>query len=270
MQNIIFYKMHGSGNDFILIDNRKLQLPIERMKTFSQKTCQQAFGVGANGMIFIDHPSHLDHIAYRWHFYNADGSRGEMCGNGGRCVAWLTVHLGIAKIQHQFQTDVGIVKAIVYPEKKKVKLLVMPPKDLKIDLTHYKTYPLHFINVGVPHTVILVDDIQSTQVKEIGLAIRFHPIFVSKGTNVNFVQVLDRKHLSIRTYERGVENETFSCGTGSIAAAIITNRLGLTENTVELTTSGQETLKISLEQDQVWLEGPVQLVYIGQLNPEIV
>ena len=265
-QEILFYKMQSSGNDCIIIDNRILQLPTEHMGKFAKRVCQRAFGIGADNLLFLDHATNNDD--YRWHLYNSDGSHPEMCGNGANCIAWLAVHLGLAKKEHQFQTEVGSIQAIVYPDQNKTKILLTSPKDLRTNLTCQteSSHLLHFINTGIPHAIILTDSIAAIDVNTIGRAIRFHSLFAPEGTNVNFVQVIDPQHLLIRTYERGIEGEVHACGTGSAAVAFITNTLGLTKNDVELTTSGKEKLRVISEQNQLWLEGKVRLVYTGTLN----
>lgn len=264
-QPIHFYKMHGSGNDFIIIDNRTLQLSVEKMPAFAQKNCQRAFGVGADGIIFLNHAKHPNN-AYQWHFYNADGSRPAMCGNGSRCAAWLAVtQLELAEPTHQFQTDAGIVKATVYPKENRVKVLLTNHRHLKTNIINYLGHNLHFVNTGCPHIVIITDFVELIDPNVIGRQIRFHPLFEPQGTNVNFVQIIDRNHIYIRTYERGIEKEPYACGTGAAASVVIANTLGLTEKDVECITTEKEKIRIILDHDQVWLEGDTCLVYQGQI-----
>jgi diaminopimelate epimerase len=274
---IDFYKMQGSGNDFIIMDNRSLKLSPAQMSDWAKQLCRRSFSVGADGIIFLDTAdaefldpltSSLKKIAYKWHFYNSDGSRASLCGNGSRCISWLAVYLKIAEPVHCFQTDAGLVEAHVDLSAKRSRVLLPPPKELKLDLKveiNQQPYVLHFVNTGVPHSVIFVEDIKTIPVKEWGRIIRFHSLFGPQGTNVNFVQRSSAQELLIRTYERGVEDETFACGTGCAASAFIAYTLGLTGADVNLITTGQENLRILVEQDKVWLEGPIDLVYYGNL-----
>ncbi len=272
MPKIPFFKMSGSGNDFILIDNRRKLLDADRLKDFVRKVCTRKVSAGADGLILIE-PS--ERVNFKWRFFNSDGSEAEMCGNGGRCAARFAVMKGIAPPQLSFETLAGIIEAEV--SGRVVKLQMVRPTGLKLDLEvkiDGETHRLHFINTGVPHAIKLVEDAGSLAVvQDLGRKIRFHAQFQPAGTNANFVQVVDRKHLQVRTYERGVEDETLACGTGAVASALIAASKGLVDSPAEVKTSGGEILKIYFQPqgesfDRVFLEGDTRVVYEGNLWEE--
>ncbi|WP_461209502.1 diaminopimelate epimerase [Desulfocurvus sp. DL9XJH121] len=263
-----FVKMHGSGNDFVLIDNRALTLPQSEMARWAQAICRRAFGVGADGLVFLQDAPAGSEADYVWHFYNADGSRAEMCGNGSRCAARRAVELGLAGPAHVLGTDAGPIRAQVRAEGTAVKVQLTPPHGLKLGAeldVDGRTYTVHFVNTGVPHAVVQVDDVAAVDVQALGSALRYHQHFAPAGTNVNFIQVTSPESLLLRTYERGVEGETFACGTGAAASALVARELGLTGNAVKLTTSGGEILQIHLEDGTVFLEGPAVKTFQGEM-----
>ena len=269
----VFHKMHGSGNDFVLFDNRKAQVPQEKMSEWAAKLCPRGFGIGADGCIFLEPAPEGSGLAFVWHFYNADGSRAEMCGNASRCATKLAVELGFAGPELTFGTDAGPIKGKILDGGREVKVQLTQPKDealsfpLELD---GKTVTAHFANTGVPHTVIFQDNLDELDIPKLGAAVRYHEHFAPKGTNANFAQVVDRSHIRLRTYERGVEAETYACGTGAAATALLANRLGLTDDQVTITTSGGENLAISLEDGAVFLTGKAIKVYSGELDPASV
>lgn len=261
-----FVKMHGSGNDFVLIDNRPLGLAQSQMSLWAQRICRRAFGVGADGLIFLQNTPPGGEADYIWHFYNADGSRAEMCGNGSRCAARRAVEIGLAERDHVLGTDAGPIHALVRAQGDTVKVQLTPPKDLALDAkieVEGREFTVHFVNTGVPHAVIVTDDVSAVDVDALGRAVRNHPHFAPAGTNVNFLQVRSSCRFLLRTYERGVEGETFACGTGAAAAAVVARALGLADESVELTTSGGEVLQIHLEGGTVHLEGPAVKTFEG-------
>lgn len=271
---ICFYKMHGSGNDFVLLLNDELQVPKDMMQIWASKICDRFFGVGADGLIFLESAAHDMGIDYRWHFYNSDGSRAEMCGNGSRCAAWLAYELGLADKSHVLGTDVGPVQARVLPEQDLVKVLLTKPRDLSMHLDlvlpDQQLRHVHFVDTGVPHVVYITGDADQLAIQELGPQIRYHKRFAPKGTNVNLVSLRGPDRLYVRTYERGVEAETLACGTGAAAAAVVARELGLCSDQVHITTSGNEELTIFLDQGLVYLQGPAVLVFTGYLNPRTV
>ncbi len=268
---IPFCKMSGSGNDFILIDNREKILDVASLGNFVPRVCTRKISVGADGLILIE-PS--ERVNFRWRFFNADGSEAEMCGNGGRCAARFAVLKGIAPSRLAFETLAGIIEAEVYG--RRVKLQMMTPRGLELDREvkiDQKAHRIHFINTGVPHTIEFVPDLSALEVKEVGRKIRFHPQFQPAGTNADFVQPVDRSHLKIRTYERGVEDETLACGTGAVASVLIAAAKGLVESPVAVETTGGESLNVYFQwggdrYERVFLEGDTRLVYEGNLWEE--
>lgn len=269
--SVPFYKLQGCGNDFVCVDNRELGYDPDVMPEIVVPVCRKAFGVGADGMIFLDHAPEGSGLAYIWHFFNADGSRAEMCGNGSRCAAKLAWLLGIAPAQHTFGTDAGPIEAEVDEESGLVTVQLTPPKDLRLDMTvqiEGQELPLHFVNTGVPHAVLVLDHLEAADVWKLGRAIRFHEAFKPAGTNVNFIESEGAGRLSLRTYERGVEDETYACGTGAVASAVIARELGLTGEETAVTTTGGEELGVILRDGKTYLRGAAELVFTGAFFPQ--
>lgn len=268
--SIPFFKLHGCGNDFVAIDNRDLNLTRDLMPVWAQAICQRATGIGADGLFFLAVDAERRDVDYVWDFYNADGSRAEMCGNGARCAAWIAVHLGLAGHEHVIGTDAGPVHASVVPNATRVRVQLTTPTDLRfhIPLTvENQTYDAHFINTGVPHTVLLVPRVDAIDVPNLGRIIRHHSLFAPAGTNVNWIEIQNRNQVRLRTYERGVEAETSACGTGACASVAVAHYLGLVETQVKVMTSGSEILTVSLHQNSIYLEGETALVFSGELYP---
>ncbi|NVL90644.1 MAG: diaminopimelate epimerase [Desulfobacterales bacterium] len=263
-----FYKMSGSGNDFILVDNRDRIVNEKNLTKWIASICRRKHSVGADGLILIE-PS--DRADFKWRFFNADGGEVEMCGNGGRCAARLAHLKGIAGPRLSFETRAGVIQAEVSGER--VKLEMPEPTAAKIDYplkVEEETLTVSSITVGVPHVVIWVNDLKKAPVFQTGRAIRYHENYAPAGTNVNFVQALNDNAFAIRTYERGVEDETLACGTGSVAAALIASEKGLTISPATLHTTGGELLKIYFEKNgrgfhSVFLEGEARIIYEGKL-----
>jgi diaminopimelate epimerase len=266
-QALFFYKMQGSGNDFILFDNRTLRLSREEMPEWARKLCPRAFAVGADGMIFLDFALKSD-LDFMWHFFNSDGSRAEMCGNGSRCASLLAHKIGLAGRTQVFGTDAGPVKAEVL-DADLVKVQLTPPKDMRLDISLIledgQEAKVHYLNTGVPHAMVVCESVKEVDVLRMGKAVRSHREFSPAGTNVNFIQVVGKNYILLRTYERGVENETFACGTGAAACAVAGGALGLLESPVKVITSGGEELSINFDRENVFLTGRATLVYKGEL-----
>ncbi len=266
MSTISFHKMHGSGNDFILMDNREIGLTPDVMPLWAKALCRRAFSVGADGFIVLE-PGNGD-IQVRWHFFNADGSRAEMCGNGSRCAAALAHRLGLAPANLILGTDAGPIQAQVFPETNEVDVQLTPLRDLRLGLElklEDEHFTVHGANTGVPHAVVFVPQVAAVDVHRLGRALRVHPAFAPSGTNANFAQIVDRGHILLRTYERGVEAETYACGTGAAATAAVAHALGLTDAHVELTTSGGERLGVTVEGTTLRLRGQAVYVFRGEL-----
>ncbi|HHD57502.1 MAG TPA: diaminopimelate epimerase [Desulfobulbaceae bacterium] len=266
-----FVKMSGTGNDFIIIDHRRPAIHPEAMAEFAALVCRRKFSVGADGVIFIEESETAD---FCWRFFNADGSVAEMCGNGARCAARFAYIHGIAPARMRFETIAGIIEASVSDINVAIKMTA--PKNLNLRRTidvEGKSMELHSLDTGVPHAVCFVEDVENTDVCGLGSRIRHHQAFMPAGTNVNFVGSID-KGLKVRTYERGVEDETLACGTGATAAAIIAALTGRETSPVEIITSGGDTLTISFDRtgdagaDNVFLKGPAHVIYRGELNKE--
>ncbi|HNY26964.1 MAG TPA: diaminopimelate epimerase [Candidatus Sumerlaeota bacterium] len=265
-----FYKMTGAGNDFVAINNLEDILPtdVEQRAQLIRQLCHRRFGVGADGTLFIE-PSSTAH--FRMRYYNSDGSEAT-CGNGARCIARFAYLLGIAPERMRFETIAGPYEAIIKPDT--VTISMSDAHDLRmgvpVEIPGLFSGTVDFVNTGVPHAMVRVPDIEKAPVVELGRAIRFHEAFAPQGTNVNFVcPTSTPNHLLIRTYERGVEDETLACGTGNVASAILTNRLGLTTPPVRLTTRSGTDLLVSFEPTdngarQVRLEGEARVVFTGQ------
>jgi diaminopimelate epimerase len=270
---VAFHKMHGCGNDFIFIDNRSLGVSEKEMACWANAVCPQAFGVGADGLVFLESPSPGTEADYIWHFFNADGSRAEMCGNASRCAALLAVELGFAGEQHVLGTDAGPVRAVVTPGSDFVTVELPPPGEMRLNLAldvDGVEITTHFTTVGVPHAVSVWEDVASMDIMRFGPCLRFHSTFDPAGTNANFIQIKDQQNILLRTYERGVESETFACGTGAAASVLVAHALGLTGPDVHVKTSGGEVLRITLENGRALMGGKAIKVYDGVLHLDSV
>ena len=271
MQAVEFTKMSGCGNDFIIIDNRKQVIDEQDLTAFIVALCRRKLSVGADGLILIEASSDLD---FRWRFFNSDGSRAEMCGNGARCAARFAHLNGIAGANMVFGTDVGPIQAQVVADQ--VKLQMVPPRDLILE--EIITLPqgelvVSFINTGVPHVVVPVSELDQVDVVELGRTIRNHPRYAPAGSNVNFLGQRDGRTMAYRTYERGVEDETLACGTGAVAAALVSACREKLAGPFILQTRGGKDLKVHFERDgenfsDVFLEGEARFIYQGRLDPE--
>jgi diaminopimelate epimerase len=227
--------------------------------------------VGADGLILIETSDRAD---FRWQFFNADGSEAEMCGNGGRCAARFAVLKGIAGPTLTFETLAGILSARV--EGRGVKLEMTKPQGLKLDEdipVDGKFLRVSSLNTGVPHAVTFVEDIEGWDVSRMGKALRTHPHFSPSGTNANFVQIEREDLLRVRTYERGVEDETLACGTGLVASSLIAAFKGLVRSPVSVQTRGGETLRVHFDIEgqtvkSVLFEGEVHIIYEADLWEE--
>jgi diaminopimelate epimerase len=268
MKKIPFYKMQGNGNDFILIDNRRGILKGMKLRDLSIAVCNRHYSVGADGLIVIASSRKSD---FKWHFFNADGSEAEMCGNGSRCAARFAYLRKIAKKNMSFETLAGIIHAVV--KKNMVTVQLTSARGLRMNISvplENGTRIGHLINTGVPHLVYLTNDLNNEAVQEIGRDTRHHELFRPAGTNVNFIQVTGPHRLRIRTYERGVEGETLACGTGAVAAALVTATLGHVSSPVHVLTKGGDKLVVSFKREgekltDLHLEGVAEVVCEGNL-----
>ena len=280
-QRTRFFKMVGSGNDFIIVDNRSGQFDADLSRNLVRSACRRKFSVGADGMIFIEGDPEVD---FKWRFFNADGSEAEMCGNGARCAARFARLNGIVTGQSMaFRTLAGIIRAEIRDDKVKVKMTT--PHGLALDFhleADGRPFDMHFINTGVPHAVTFVADeaaLDAVDTFKWGRLLRHHTYFQPAGTNANFALVRDAHRMAVRTYERGVEDETFACGTGSIAVALVAAARDMVASPVEVQTRSGECLTIyfdkktgrdGVEFPEVYMEGAARVVYIGELWDETI
>jgi diaminopimelate epimerase len=267
IKKIKFMKMHGAGNDFILINNNH-ELFSGDETAFIRQLCHRHLGIGADGFMLIKfEEGHSFHLRY----YNADGKESSMCGNGARCAVYF-MHLNFPKIQ-QFTfwiSDVKYNAEVLGHERIKLEWNFYP--EIKNASELQKIIPPEFsrglfVNSGVPHLVLVhPDSVQNINLSHWGPFFRNHPFFSPAGTNVNFI-CFKKDHLEIRTYERGVEAETLACGTGVLATAVAAQFWKMSEFPVTVKSQGG-SLQVGKipESDHLWLEGPVKLVYIGEFN----
>ena len=271
MDKIRVVKMHGNGNDFIIVDEfNGVVVPDDQKADFVKAVCHRRFGIGADGAIFVQKSEVAD---AKFVFYNNDGSIAEMCGNGIRCFARYLVEEGYANEKIKVETLAGILELDVIRDGWWVRVdmgnpkfgLDVPAKEevwgkvFEIDGREFEVYA---VNTGVPHAVVFVNDFDFDLIK-IARAIRYHDIF-PQGTNVNFAKVLDRSRVVVRTYERGVEDETLSCGTGSCAVAVVGYKLGILDKNVEVLTKGG-VLKIEVG-NRIYMTGTATRVLDGWVN----
>ncbi len=269
-KGIAFSKLNGSGNDFLLIDDRREALKGFDLPAFVRKVCDRSRSIGADGTIFIGRSKRAD---FRWDFFNADGSVAEMCGNGGRCAARFAVERRIARRRLAFETMAGLIRAEV--SGRRVKLQMTRPHGMALgkSLTlKGRKVAYSFVNTGVPHAVIFVPDLATIDLMGVGRGVRTHRAFAPRGTNVDFVRVRDGA-VFVRTYERGVEGETLACGTGAVAAGILAAAHGLVAPPVAVHTRGGETLTIHFDAGRadfgdVYLEGDTSWSYDGVMTEE--
>jgi diaminopimelate epimerase len=254
-----FWKMNGAGNDFVLIDDRACAVPTDQ-----SAIRQIALQVPCEGIILLQ-PSTVADLKMR--FFNPDGNEAEMCGNGARCFARLAYDIKAAPQTMQVETQAGLVGAEVSDSQ--VQLTMTDPQDLRVNIQLADLPELNFVNSGVPHVVIRVENVEAADVLTIGRTVREHPEFAPAGTNVNFVEILDRQHVRLRTYERGVEAETGACGTGAVATALIAAKLGWVDLPVTLRCNGGDlTVDADLQHDafgSVTLTGPAEYEFEGEL-----
>ena len=251
-----FYKYQGTGNDFVMIDNRNLQFPKDR--NVIEKCCDRRFGIGGDGLILLeDHPT----LDFKMVYYNADGRESSMCGNGGRCIIAFANFLEIFKNKTKFEAIDGLHEGEL--KNGIIRLKMTDVSEIKnIDQDHE-------LNTGSPHFIKIVEKVESIDVFSEGKAIRNSERYLKEGINVNFVEKISENEISVRTYERGVEDETFSCGTGVTAAALVMIKNN-DEKTIQVKTLGGD-LKISAEKNgdsfvNIWLEGPAVSVFKGKIK----
>ena len=254
-----FYKYQGTGNDFILIDNRSKVFPKDNT-TFISQLCDRRFGVGCDGLILLENSETYD---FKMCYYNADGKEGSLCGNGARCIVGFANFLKLIDNKTTFEASDGVHIATIANG---IISLQMH------DVNEIETFDGHsFLDTGSPHHVQMVEDLKTFDVFTIGKKIRDGAPYYNMGTNVNFVEQISNNQFAIRTYERGVEDETLSCGTGATAVAIAMHKNRTTySNNIEIKVAGgilEVAFNVSDElYSQVFLSGPVKQVFRGTIK----
>jgi diaminopimelate epimerase len=277
MPRIEFCKMTGAGNDFVVVDNRSDI--IRKRGRAARFLCNRRWGIGADGLLLLESSQKA---AYKMMYYNADGSYGGMCGNGGRCIARFATDRGIAPAAHQFEALNHIYAVQVQDDS--VELTMKNPRSIRLNIVLRKDKKLlrcHFIDTGAPHLVIFLHELSpksatldDINIGELGRWLRFHKRFSPAGTNANFVQLTASNVLKIRTYERGVEDETLACGTGSVAAAVVAHLLGHADPPVSVLPASRQPLVVRLDRNgnrfrNVRLLGPAETVFTGSIEADL-
>ena len=263
-----FTKMNGAGNDFVLIDNRAGEIDLDRSQI--ARLCDRHRGIGADGILLLEKAS--NNADFRMRYFNADGGEAEMCGNGARCFARFAKKVAGAPEKVSFETPAGVISAALAGDL--VTLQMTEPTDLRLNVKlpmAEENNTVHFINSGVPHVVIPVSQIDDVDVPRTGSAIRHHEMFSPKGANVNFIEKHGSNKIAIRTYERGVEDETLACGTGIVASALI---FAITENAdgpITVISRGGDELQVGFQKTNnhfrsVTLTGPAEFVFEGAIE----
>ncbi|MFO8062071.1 MAG: diaminopimelate epimerase [bacterium] len=266
-QAVEFHKISGSGNDFIIIDNTDNSISLSQAQI--EKLCSRRTGIGADGLILVN-PS--DKHDFAMQYFNNDGGEADMCGNGGRSIALYAYMTGIIESKEMiFSSRKGVHRAFIKGSNT-VKLQLSDPHSMEFDkeiILDNEKIRGDYLNTGVPHFVILTRDLESIDVKGLGRQVRMHPDFAPEGANVDFVQAEKPARIFMRTYERGVENETLACGTGAVASALSAARFLGIDPPVEIITRSGEILTVDFQFDEhyseVYLEGRVTPVYRGQV-----
>ncbi|MDQ2824584.1 MAG: diaminopimelate epimerase [Verrucomicrobiota bacterium] len=263
-----FTKMNGAGNDFVMLDNRSGDIHLDRNQI--ARICDRHRGIGADGVLLLEESS--NGADFRMRYYNADGGEAEMCGNGARCFARFANKVAAAGEKLSFETPAGVIGAKLDGEL--VTLQMSDPTDLRLslelDVDGDRKF-VHYINTGVPHVIVPVSQVDDVDVRGEGAAIRQHKMFSPKGANVNFLEKRGANKIAIRTYERGVENETLACGTGVVASALI---FATTENAkapIGILVRGGSELGVGFTKDgnqfrNVTLTGPAEFVFEGTIE----
>jgi len=269
-ENICFTKAVASGNDFIIIDNKNGELDARDLdySKIAQDVCRRKLSIGADGILVLESSVKA---TYRMRIINPDGTEVDMCGNGLRCSALYAALAGWGKTL-TIETRAGLLAAEVNDDS--IKIRMSEPKDIKLDINlgvGEHLLKAHHINTGVPHAVHIVENIENYDVKEIGRRMREHSVFQPDGTNVDFIADIDKNYARVRTYERGVEDETLACGTGVVASALVLGLLGKCSSPVKLKTQSGEVVTVYFKLEgkkirEVYLEGIAKIVCQGQIS----
>ena len=255
MMNILFHKYQATGNDFILIDNREFEFPVTKANLI-EKMCHRKFGIGSDGIILLESSTKAN---FKMVYYNPDGSQ-SFCGNGSRAVVKFAQSLGLIEDKGSLEAYDGVHKTVIQDDLVKINMTDVQNGRQLLNGT--------FLDTGSPHYVEFVNSIDKLDVAKLGMELRNSQEFAPNGSNINFVEKITENEIKVRTYERGVENETLSCGTGVTAAAIITSQK--LKNNVTVTTSGGqlsvEFTKSMKGYQNVWLKGPAEMVFSGKID----
>jgi len=264
-----FYKIHGTGNDFIFIDNRKGKFR-ENDADFVKHICSLHTGIGADGLILLENSTIA---SFKMRYFNRDGYESEMCANGSRCASYMAKLLGIIDKKHSFEAKDGVHSGeVINNEKVRVEVILKKEENLLTFPVDFKLPNsisfIDFVNTGVPHLILECDDINLAPVDDIGKALRFHDYYMPEGTNVNFVEKSEENNfieLKVRTFERGVDSETLSCGSGATAAAISFYSILKPRNKdiSVITRGGRLVVSLSDDLKTNYLEGPVKIIFKG-------
>lgn len=262
-----FFKYQGTGNDFVMIDNRSNFFPKENTQLIAH-LCNRRFGIGGDGLILLENDTIASNLAtttdFKMVYYNSDGNQSSMCGNGGRCLVAFAKKLLVIENKATFIATDGLHRATIGDDGL-VSLQMIDVAEVKVSPDHV------FLNTGSPHHVQLVDDLENYNIKENGAAIRYGDLYGKVGSNINFVKQIDDTSFSMRTYERGVEDETLSCGTGATAVAISMSVTGKTDaSSINLNVEGGK-LVVSFDKGEgkftnVFLKGPAEFVFKGTIT----
>jgi diaminopimelate epimerase len=274
--HVPFTKMHGAGNDFVVLDNRFFHFSQEELARLARRFCPRRTGVGADGLLALEPPAG-EGAHYRMRYLNADGSAAGMCGNGARCLARFARDAGIDGEPLVFDSDAGRYRASA-PPAGEVRLFVPPPRDFNAAAPLACGGTVQYVYTGTHHTVVFVDDVDAAQPERDAPAIRHDAAFAPAGTNVNFVQLLSPDRLAVRTFEKGVEGETLACGTGALAAAVVARLAGASAASHFTIEARGGTLRVGFdtaasgEVENLFLEGPAVTVFTGilELPPEML
>ena len=257
---LTFYKYQGTGNDFVMIDNRQATFPVTNVKLI-ESLCDRRFGIGADGLILLENDTQAD---FKMVYFNSDGNQSTMCGNGGRCIVAFAKKLKIIDNQAAFNAIDGLHHATISVDEtvslqmKNVETINVTPKYV-------------FLDTGSPHHVEMVSDLKNFDIKQNGAEIRYSTLYEKSGSNVNFVEQINENTFAIRTYERGVEDETLSCGTGATAVAIAMKKIGKTDsNDININVQGGNLSVSFTPMDtiftNVFLKGPAKFVFEGVIS----
>ena len=271
MEPISFNKMSGCGNDFIIIDNRSGIFGKADPMAFIRDVCRRKMSIGADGLILIEDSDSAD---FQWRFFNSDGSRAEMCGNGARCAARFAHIHKIAGERMTFITEAGRISAEICGTGVKVRLTDPSPLEDGIPLAvDDASMTVSFVNTGVPHVVISASDAGVFDLGVLGPKIRFHEKFAPAGANVNVMSPMEKNMILVRTYERGVEGETLACGTGCVASALAAARQMDSDGPIRVQTKSGGILTIHFTRkaegfSDLFLEGDARIICRGEIMAE--